>query len=674
MNTAIKAISLSVCLLVLSTAVCKAGGTQQLTRLKENYRNMLLAYAYKNDALSEDLRRIEPETEVSDNVVADLQQRYPFDLEKMAFYLSVLNEKGMWTDINYQDTKRSGWDPTKHAERILELSKLYYTPATRYYHSDEVKNSIHRALHYWFSAKLQCNNWWYNQIGIPKIMGAAFILLENQLTPEEKLSAIEVMQASRFGMTGQNKVWLAGNVLICALLKNDEQLVKSARDTIASEIALGREEGIKNDWSYHQHGAQLQFGNYGLSFVTSMSFFYSLFQGTVYAFDRQQMNILSSLIDKGYRWTIWNRYMDMNALGRQLFHNAQLHKAYGLALAAAELGIKEGFPKAANTLIGHKHFDNSDYTVHRAAHWMASVRMSSNRVIGTELVNEDNLKGYYLGDGATYYYTKGDEYLNIFPFWDWRKVPGVTAYEDKAPLPDISRTHSGNRTDKVGGLSDGFHGMAAMELNRDSLKAYKAWVFTDDFVICMGAGISTNKFLPVTTSIEQCLKKGDLFLWNKHEWLPVSEAKLHDSDLHFYHNHIGYIVLNADTCVAEAGERTGQWADFMKMYTPAVVTGETVSIHLRHGIQPQHGSYLYIVLPDVERNDVSNFDTKNIRVVQNDDTAQIVYLPRTGCYWVAVYHPGKMVIEGEPFVTNISGIYKLTKSVGKLKIEQKRAF
>ena len=112
----------------------------------------------------------------------------------------------------------------------------------------------------------------------------------------------------------------------------------------------------------------------------------------------------------------------------------------------------------------------------------------------------------------------------------------------------------------------------------------------------------------------------------------------------------------------------------MKMYTPAVVTGETVSIHLRHGIQPQHRSYLYIVLPASKRDSVSSFDIKNVRVVQNDDIAQIVYLPRTECYWAAIYHPGKMVIEGEPFVANLSGIYKLTKSVGKLKIEQKRAF
>ena len=44
----------------------------------------------------------------------------------------------------------------------------------------------------------------------------------------------------------------------------------------------------------------------------------------------------------------------------------------------------------------------SDYTVHRTPTWLASVRMASERVIGTELVNEDNLKGYYMADGALY--------------------------------------------------------------------------------------------------------------------------------------------------------------------------------------------------------------------------------------------------------------------------------
>lgn len=74
-------------------------------------------------------------------------------------------------------------------------------------------------MKYWFDTKPRCLNWWYNQIGIPKTLGAAFILLEEQLTDREHRAAVAVMENAKFGMTGQNKVWLAGNVLIRALLQ-----------------------------------------------------------------------------------------------------------------------------------------------------------------------------------------------------------------------------------------------------------------------------------------------------------------------------------------------------------------------------------------------------------------------------------------------------------------------
>lgn len=344
------------------------------------------------------------------------------------------------------------------------------------------------------------------------------------MTEQEHRAAVAVMENAKFGMTGQNKVWLAGNVLIRALLQNDADLVKAARDAIASEIVLGRKEGIKDDWSFHQHGPQQQFGNYGLSFVTGMSFFFQLFKDTDYEFTGQQREILVSLIDKGYRWVIWNRYMDVSSLGRQFFHNAQIHKAYSLAFAAEDMGLA-GFPAHGNTLIGHKHFDDSDYTVHRSKDWMSSVKMASRRVIGTELVNEDNLKGYYLGDGATYYYVRGDEYLEVFPFWDWRKIPGVTSYEDIAPMPNVNVTRSGNNSDLVGGLSNGKIGMTAMELNRDGLEAHKVWLFADKFVFCLGADIHSDTTLCVTTSIDQRSKSGELYVWNKKKWSAITGAE-----------------------------------------------------------------------------------------------------------------------------------------------------
>ena len=261
------------------------------------------------------------------------------DREKIVFYISSLSDRGAWPDINYEDKKRSGWEPKIHAERILELVKLYYSRQTSYFRSEEVKKTIHKALDYWFTTKPVCLNWWYNQIGVPKTLGTAFILFEQELTSKEKKAAISVMGNAKFGMTGQNKVWLAGNIMMRALLQNDAELVKIARDTIVSEIVTGKIEGIKDDWSFHQHGAQQQFGNYGLSFVSGMSFFSGVFAGTSLAFDERQLGIISTLIDKGYRWIMWKGKMDVSSLGRQLFHHAPIHKALSLAFSASELGL-----------------------------------------------------------------------------------------------------------------------------------------------------------------------------------------------------------------------------------------------------------------------------------------------------------------------------------------------
>lgn len=671
MKNKMKRFSIAVLSLVLFTSTLFATEEDILLQIKQNYKDILVPSINKNDSLLCDLIKIEPETEMSDQVVVELHQRYPFDIKGIENYLSKQQADGSWSDINYEDKKRSGWEPKLHAERILELSKLYYSQTTDYYQSDRVKKAIHSALGYWFTADPKCLNWWYNEIGVPKTLGAAFILLEDQLSEKEKDAAIRVMENSKFGMTGQNKVWLAGNVMIKALLQNDAKLVKAARDTISSEIVLGREEGIKNDWSFHQHGAQQQFGNYGLSFVSGMSFFSRLFKGTEYEFEQNQMDILTTLINEGYRWIIWHRYMDISALGRQLFHHAQVHKAYSLAFAAADLGLG-GFSKSSNNLVGHKHFEDSDYTIHRSKDWMASIKMSSNRVIGTELVNEDNLKGYYMGDGATYYYVDGDEYLDIFPFWDWRKIPGVTTYEDNAPMPKLRYGRLGNRTDKVGGISNGKYGLTAMELRRDDLKAQKAWFITDEFVFCLGANIQSDSCLQVTTSIDQRLRQGDLSVWKNKKWEDAKGSNtFKQKDLRLFHDKTGYIVLGETECFAQAEKRSGQWHDFMGMYQPATVEGEVVALHLRHGVSPRNASYQYIVLPASSKDEVASFEAKKaVKVIKNDETAQIIHVPSAGKgYWIAAYKPQTLKIDGLSYTIQTPGVYYVEKE-GKQLIEK----
>ena len=56
----------------------------------------------------------------------ELQQLYPISSEEIKYLISTLQMDGSWEDINYTDTKRSGWEPKIHTERILKLTKYYY--------------------------------------------------------------------------------------------------------------------------------------------------------------------------------------------------------------------------------------------------------------------------------------------------------------------------------------------------------------------------------------------------------------------------------------------------------------------------------------------------------------------------------------------------------------------
>ena len=196
--------------LFLSVKVFSQTPRDELEQIRQNYTRSLIDSNNDSDLLNRILAGIPPETEMSDQVVVELHQRYPFNLDN-------INEDGSWPDIDYNDTKRSGWDAKKHADRILELAKLYHAEGPSCTWSPRFSTVIHRALDYWFRTKPVCKNWWYNEIGIPKTFGPAFLLLRTQMRPDELKEAVKVMDNARFGMTGQNKVWLAGNVLMVAV-------------------------------------------------------------------------------------------------------------------------------------------------------------------------------------------------------------------------------------------------------------------------------------------------------------------------------------------------------------------------------------------------------------------------------------------------------------------------
>ena len=59
--------------------------TQQdeLEQIRQNYIGTLISSNDESDLLNRILSRIPPETEMSDQVVVELHQRYPFNMEKI---------------------------------------------------------------------------------------------------------------------------------------------------------------------------------------------------------------------------------------------------------------------------------------------------------------------------------------------------------------------------------------------------------------------------------------------------------------------------------------------------------------------------------------------------------------------------------------------------------------
>lgn len=176
-------------------------------------------------------------------------------------------------------------------------------------------------------------------------------------------------------------------------------------------------------------------------------------------------------------------------------------------------------------------------------------------------------------------YRRGDEYRDIFPVWDWAKIPGTTVEQ-----MDLLALKGGPRynTDAnfVGGVSDGTYGLAAQELHRESLRARKAWMMFDDGFAALGAGISCDSDRPVVTSLNQCLLRGNV------SGSPEAGFAWHDG--------FAYVFAGKQNLRLTHGQQTGKWSD-IGVGPDRPVAEDVFSLWIEHGARPKNGTYGYFV-------------------------------------------------------------------------------
>ncbi|MFT4094069.1 MAG: polysaccharide lyase 8 family protein [Niabella sp.] len=560
---------------------------------------------------------------LKEHVVQDILET-PVNAPSVLTTAGKINVDGSWSDIDYTSKRRGDWPVNVHNTRLLNMAILYIKQSGK---NETLKKQILKGLDYWLANDFICPNWWYPQIGVPLAIGPLMLLMQADLSPAQLNKGIQILNRAQIGMTGQNKVWLSGNVIYRSLLINDLQKIKEAATSIKSEILISDQEGIQSDYSFHQHGPQQQFGNYGYSFADDMEKWGYIFRGTPFQFSDTQTTILRNYLLQGMRWVVWHNLLDISACGRQIAENAPAGKAAGIRaifdkMPLADPSSKNEYLSALHDFSGNKHFWKSDMTVHRRSGFYTSVKMCSERVSGAESCNAENVLGYHLGDGATYFYQSGKEYTNIFPLWDWKLVPGTTTYHDDKPLPVLPCNGYTIKSEFVGGVDDGNNGIATMAYNRDGLSAQKSWFFFNDKIVCLGSGIASDEDKDVTTSVNQSLLRGRIVAKQNNKIAAVDNGQhvLHNVSwvLHdqwgYYFPHAASVNLNAET-------KNGDWNDVMKAMPSQQVRAGVFSLWMDHGNQPRHADYAYYVLPHANKNNIEK--RAGSIITQNTDDLQV---------------------------------------------------
>jgi chondroitin AC lyase len=581
-------------------------------------------------------------------------------------FAAALQPDGSWSDIDYGDSALPSWPVTGHLERTLIMAKSARLYRNAGHPNNALETRLMLAIKHWtdhdYRNHLNPALWWWNEIGVPELIGETSILTWEQLPSDQLAKLIAIMKRSdwrRVPWTGANLTWGVINQIARGCMENNPDTVAEAYDRMYQEIRIvsPNVEGIQLDASFHQHGNQIYNGGYGLAFANDVGRFISVAWGTRYQIPPDRMAIFSGYLLDGEQWMIRGNVFDYAAVGRELARPGKVAvpahwskgpispagPAYSLGNAITMLAAQptprqkefQGFaalleekPNAAE-FVGNKQFWCSDFMAHRRQGYYASVKMHSTRIRNAELVNGEGMKSHHMSDGLNLLYLTGDEYKDIFPVWDWTKLPGTTTIQGTLDTGEKNPINAPGTTTFDGGVSDGTYGMAAMDLSRGKLTAKKAWFFFDSSYVALGVGItlSDDPEHDVVTDANQTHLVGDVVTSQSPNPITTGTQTYNSTgNLWVYHNHVGYIFAPNTKVSLSAGPQTGKWTDFGFMGSSQPVTKPVFDLWIDHGHSPQDATYQYTVFPNASAEQVAkSAKASDLAVLSNTRNIQAVY-------------------------------------------------
>ncbi|HMF70388.1 MAG TPA: polysaccharide lyase family 8 super-sandwich domain-containing protein [Flavitalea sp.] len=688
MNTTIRTnINLLLSVILLSISIAASGNAKEQNKIR------ISEAANKADADIETIRA---------RIINDLLK--PNDSKtKVAELIKTLKDDGTWPGINYVDVSRTGFEHRIHLENMLTLSRAIKKKGSPSFNDPVAKRTLSTALDYWLKNDFRCDNWWWNEMGTPQLMINILLLMDTDLTERQKTEGLKIAGRANleaFGARpGGDLLPIAGMLGKQALFMRNGELFERVIKAMSSEIKITTGRGIKPDLSFHHRTDNvISTLTYGTNFANSFAYWAVKIAGTKYNLPQDAIKLLIDyFLDGICKSMVYGIYPDpgaqnrdmtrMNALeaeGTELPEN--LRKSSGYRAKELEEIIKLRRGLARPSLVFNRFFWHSSYLVHQRANYFASVRMHSTRGNNMEEPhNEEGLKNHHFGDGSNFISRRGNEYYNIYPVWDWQKIPGTTVLQNK-DVPGWKELAKKGLSEFSGGATNGRYGAVAIDLIsvHDPLRAKKAWFFFDKEYVCLGAGISTGSDLPVYTTLNQCLLKNDVLVSDGSGKSILKKGDHHlDNVSWVLHDSVGYLFPSPVTLEMINREVAGNWRQInhQAWATTDPVKKNVFSLWLDHGKKTQNGTYEYVVVPATGAKGLDDYlKNAGIRVLSNSGSLQAVTNMKLNITQLVFYEAGSVTVDGlgisaeQPCIVvingNKNGVKQITVSDPTEKLEK----
>lgn len=640
---------------------------------------------------------------VKERVLSEILKGKVDDAE-ISVLIQTAKKDGSWPEINYKDLSRTGFENRFHLNNLEKLSLAYQKESSSFYHSPKLCKLVNLSLKFWCDHDFLSGNWYHNEVSTPRDLVSVLLLMDDQIDNDLKNKALIIISRAHLNAPGArpggDRIKFGGTDAKRRLVIGDEQSFSEIMKVINNEVKFntgGR--GMQHDYSFHHRYDRVNTTySYGTAYADVFAEWAAYVAGTKYAFSQGKIEqLIDYYLDGICKQAVYGIYLEKGAMNRGI---AREETFSPIATATPErlliasdyrkdeleeiIALRRG--EVVPTASFAKFFWQSEHFVFQRPGFFTSVRMFSIRNQNMEYShNSEGILNHHRGDGTNYLSVKGDEYLNIWPVYDWQKIPGTTILQ-KPVLPGEKELQKTGVTAFVGAVTDGEYGAVAFDFisPHDLTRARKGWFFFDDAYVCLGAGIETpTRTLSVVTTINQSLLKGDVIVsdLNGANTIEKGEHQL-DKVNWVYHNGTGYIFPESTDIHLSNKLEQGRWSDINKQSDSPkeLVTKDVFTLWINHGVRPQGNlgetsyastipddvKYQYIVVPVTSPEQMN--DDLEVKVLVNNRIIQAVQDHKSGIVQAIFYHAGEINIsESVKLSVDSPGVIMLKLSHGEVK-------